>query len=151
MLQNDTNKPSLIHCESFSDQRGELIFNNNFDLKDLRRFIVFYHSNTDVIRAWQGHKFEDKWLLVIHGAFIINCVEIDDWANPSLTLTPQSFVLRKSSKALLHIPKGFANGFKAVEENSTLLLFSNATLNESKSDDFRYDKDLWFDWNNLKI
>lgn len=151
MIQNSSIKPSLLCCDSFSDHRGELIFNNNFDLKLLRRFIVFYHPNTNVIRAWQGHKFEEKWFLVIQGAFVINCVEIDDWHKPSITLIPQTFVLNRSSKSLLHIPKGYANGFKAIEENSIILMFSNATLKESQADDFRYEKDLWFDWNNVKL
>ncbi len=36
---------------------------------------------------------------------------------------------------------GFANGFINLEPNSELMIFSTSTLEESKNDDYRYDKD----------
>lgn len=48
------------------------------------------------------------------------------------------------------IPKGYANGIKALEVDSELMVFSNKTLEVSNKDSWRYDANLWFDWENLK-
>jgi dTDP-4-dehydrorhamnose 3,5-epimerase len=128
------------------DQRGEIQFNNDFDLSCIKRFMVFHHKSIKNVRAWQGHKRENKWLMVLKGSFVINCVQIDNWLNPSKNLIPNTFILNKNNNCILHIPSGFANGFKALEKNSILLLFSDSTLEESKEDDFRFDKNLWYNW-----
>ena len=49
------------------------------------------------------------------------------------------------------IPLGYANGIKALETNSKLIVFSSQTLENAKKDDYRFEKNLWFDWNSIKI
>jgi dTDP-4-dehydrorhamnose 3,5-epimerase len=44
------------------------------------------------------------------------------------------------------IPGGYANGFKALEDNSRLLAFSNLSLEESRQDDYRFEKNMWKNW-----
>ena len=46
------------------------------------------------------------------------------------------------------IPGGYANGFRALEPHSKLIVFSNFTVEESSSDDYRFSKELWFNWIN---
>ena len=67
--------------------------------------------------------------------------------NPSFELKPETFILDSKNTEILQIPSGYANGFKALEENSELLVFSNLSLEEAKNDQFRFDMNLWMDWN----
>ena len=41
----------------------------------------------------------------------------------------------------------FANGIKANEPDSTLLVYSDKILSDAVHDSWRYDKDMWMDWN----
>lgn len=123
-----------------------MTFVNAFDLLDIRRFYTIHPRSTDVIRAWQGHQIESKWFYCLRGSFIINLVEIDDWQQPSLKLTPISFQLDVNKSEILYIPPGYANGFMATTSNSSLLIFSDTRLEQSTNDDFRFDANLWFDW-----
>lgn len=44
--------------------------------------------------------------------------------------------LRKKNE-VLSIPPGYYNGFRALEEDSLLVVYSDASLEESSADDFR--------------
>ena len=37
-------------------------------------------------------------------------------------------------------------GFKALEANSKMMVFSSFTVEESSNDNYRFDKDKWYDW-----
>ena len=50
---------------------------------------------------------------------------------------------------ILYIIIGYANDFIALEEYSKLNIFADYGLNELNNDVYRYDKNLWFDGNNL--
>ncbi len=103
--------------------------------------------NTDTVRAWQGHRKEEKWFYVVEGAFKIVLVEPDNWENPSNELTTEEFVLKSSRNQVLHVPGNFANGFRALEPESKIMVFSSFTVDESLNDDYRFDKNNWYDWN----
>jgi dTDP-4-dehydrorhamnose 3,5-epimerase-like enzyme len=143
-------KPSLINGEQFKDERGAISFVNLFTMDEVKRFYIITPQNTQIVRAWQGHKKEEKWFYVLNGSFIIGLVEIDNWENPSDTLEPQKYLLNAHNNQVLHIPSGYANGFRAVEKAAKLLVFSNATLAESASDNYRFDANKWFDWTDNK-
>lgn len=149
-LKVDT-QPYLIKGGSFIDNRGELLFVNDFNMADIKRFYIMNHSETDVVRAWHGHKFEKKFFFVLQGSFLINSIKIDNWEKPALTLKPMSFKLDKNDTNMLCIPSGYANGIKAIEPNSSLMILSNFTLEESLNDDYRFDKELWYDWDNIHL
>ena len=36
-----------------------------------------------------------------------------------------------------------------MNPNSKIIIFSNFTLEQSASDDYRFDQNNWFDWNNV--
>ena len=40
-------------------------------------------------------------------------------------------------------------GIKALEEGSKLIVFSSNTLEDGKDDDYRFDANMWFDWENI--
>ena len=48
----------LITGGVFEDQRGKVVFVNDCDLTNVKRFYHIHHPNTYTVRAWQGHKIE---------------------------------------------------------------------------------------------
>ena len=138
--------PYLLEGGIYKDERGELLYNNLFDFGNIKRFYLITHNDTETVRAWHGHKNEMKFFYVIKGSFLINSVKIDNWEKPSDNLTPFSFQLKREETKMLCVPAGYANGFKALEPESIVLIFSDSTLEESLNDDFRFDKNRWFDW-----
>lgn len=141
------NKPAIIPGKSHHDERGTLLFNNDFDMSPVRRFYSIAHPDTVVVRAWQGHQLEQKWFWVQEGAFEIALVRPDNWTSPSPSLPVQAFHITAAMNSVLHVPAGFATGFKATSPDSRLLVFSDLSLEESAKDDYRFDKDLWHKWN----
>ena len=47
---------------------------------------------------------------------------------------------------ILIIPKGYFNGHMSLTDDAELLIFSNKTLQESVSDDFRLPHNYWNNW-----
>ena len=137
----------IINGGQFSDERGKLSFFNDFDMTTVRRFYVIEHPDTIFVRAWQAHKIEQKWFCVIAGSFKVVLVKPDNWETPTHYLLQQEFILSSQKSQVLYIPGGFANGFKALEKNSKLMIFSDFTISEAGKDDFRFDKKLWYNWN----
>jgi dTDP-4-dehydrorhamnose 3,5-epimerase len=142
--------PFLIKGGEHLDERGKLSFVNDFSLEKIMRFYTITHSDTNVIRAWQGHKKQPRYFYVASGSFWIACVKIDDWLNPSKNLKVNLFQLNGDNQAsVLYIPPGFANGIKAIKEESKLISFCEDLLNENSGDNYRYNKNMWLDWNIL--
>jgi len=139
----------IIQGGIHQDDRGKIVFANDFDLVDVRRLYHISHHNTETIRAWQGHKVEAKWFHCTVGSFLVKLIKIDNWENPSLELEIETHTLSADDSQVLYIPPGYTNGFKAIEPNSSLLVFSDATLEESKNDDFRFDKNYFFNWDTI--
>lgn len=139
-------EPKIIQGGRHKDSRGILAFVNDFRLDEIKRFYTIEHIDDSVVRAWQGHQKEKKWFYVLEGDFCIVLVQPDDWANPSETLPIREIILKANDSQILYIPSGYANGFKALQPNSKLLVFSNFTTEESADDNFRFDKDKWFNW-----
>ena len=121
-----------------------------FKFDSIIRFYFIKHPSTHFIRAWQGHKFEKKYFYPISGSFVIVWVKIDDFEKPSLDLLPEFHIINSTISELVYIPKGYANGIKALEPNSELMIFSDMEVKESVLEKVRYDPQLWFDWENLK-
>jgi dTDP-4-dehydrorhamnose 3,5-epimerase len=120
----------IIEGSSFQDNRGIIRFVNDFDLERIRRMYVI-KPELDVIRAWQGHKIENKWFYVLSGSFQIQTVNMLD-LNQRRSLTVNS-----NENKVIQIEPGHYNGFVALNESSELLVFSDQTLENSKDDDFR--------------
>jgi len=134
---------NFIQGTAYKDSRGGLNFFNTFDMSEINRMYEISPDDTKTVRGWQGHKTEKKWFYCNAGSFIVNLIEIDDFDNPSSNLVPTRFVLDAKDPGVLEISGGYATGFKALRENSKLLVFSNFSLENSKQDDFRYEVDQW--------
>jgi dTDP-4-dehydrorhamnose 3,5-epimerase-like enzyme len=133
----------------FSDNRGTIAFVNDFDLSPIKRFYRISHPNTDIIRAWQGHKIERKWFYCVKGTFEIKVIKIDNWDVPSKELNINTYILNSNNTQILAIKEGCCTAIRALENDASLVVFSDKTLEEAKNDDFRFDKNYWFNWETI--
>ena len=131
----------------FTDYRGQISHVNDLDMQEIKRFYIIHQKDTSIIRAWHAHQYEKKWFYVVKGSFTTAFVKIDNWENPSPKLEPEIFQLTAAESKILLIPEGYANGIKANEPDSTLLVYSDKILSDAVHDSWRYDKDMWMDWN----
>ncbi len=143
----DMKKPKLIEAGVSIDDRGKLMFANDFDFHDVKRFYMVSNHKTGFVRAWHAHKKEAKYILVVSGAAIIGAVEIDNWESPSIKAQINRYVLSTDKPSILYIPAGFANGFMTLTPETQVMFFSTSTIEESKNDDYRYPARYWDIWN----
>jgi dTDP-4-dehydrorhamnose 3,5-epimerase-like enzyme len=133
-------KPKIISGNCHSDPRGSLFYNNDFDATAVKRVYVIENQNTDFVRAWQGHKMEQRWFAAVQGSFEIRLMAIDDWEHPSKNLVPFVFIINAEKLDVIQVPKGYANSIQSLEEGSKLLVMANFLLGEN-NDDYRYAAD----------
>jgi dTDP-4-dehydrorhamnose 3,5-epimerase len=139
-------RTQIFQGGSFEDSRGKLVFCNEFDMKEVKRFYLIEHPETSIVRAWQAHQREQKWFFVVKGSFKIVLVQPDHWENPSKTLVTEEFTLKSSEPKVLHVPGNYANGFKAIAPKSIIMVFYSFTVDESSKDNYRFDQKMWYDW-----
>lgn len=140
-------QPRLINGGLAVDDRGSLIFANDFNFEGVKRFYCVTNHRQGFVRAWHAHKHEAKYVTVLQGSALIGAVQIDDWANPSKTAQVHRIVLSASKPQVYFIPAGYANGFMSLTADAILQFFSTSSLEESKGDDIRYDARYWDIWN----
>ena len=122
------------------------MFANDFDMKSVRRFYTVSNHNSGFIRAWHGHKQECKYIFIVNGSTIIATVKINNWNKPSKDLEINRFVLSSKKPSILFIPGGYAHGYKTLTEETKLIFFSTASLDDSINDDYRFDAYFWNPW-----
>tara|TARA_R100001086_G_scaffold222265_2_gene139697 strand:- start:763 stop:1185 length:423 start_codon:yes stop_codon:yes gene_type:complete len=123
----------------FADDRGFLRFVNDFDFSKVKRFYQVENHSAGFIRAWHGHKKEKKFIYVPKGTALIGLVNME-------TEEITKFTLSSQKPCILCVPKGYANGFKTLEQDTIIMFFSSSTLEESQGDDYRFDWDKWNIW-----
>ena len=144
--RTEIKKPFIINGDLSADDRGELMFVNQFNMELVKRFYVVSTHKQGFIRAWHAHKIESKYVFVVNGTALISIVQIDDWDNPSSSLMVEKFVLTAKKPSILYIPSGYANGFKTLSTDTKIIFFSTSTLKESIEDDYRFDACKWNPW-----
>jgi dTDP-4-dehydrorhamnose 3,5-epimerase-like enzyme len=132
--------PEITKGNSHTDSRGTLFYNNDFDISAIKRMYVLENESTDFIRAWQGHKIEQRWFSVMKGSFRIQLIEIDNWDSPSKDLDRFSFIVSAEKLDVLHVPSGYVSSIQSLEQGSKLLVLSDYLLGEVK-DEYRFDVD----------
>lgn len=142
----------IVNGEIFRDHRGRIASLNGFRFDGVARVYFITHPDVSVIRGWQGHKLEKKWFYCVRGAFRIGVVEIDDWEKPSKELKPEVIGLSEEESRIVCVPEGFATCIKADVPDSTLMVLSGKTMAEAAAtpDIYRFDKDYWFKWSELR-
>ncbi len=86
--------PKIIGGSAHSDNRGILYFNNNFNAEAIKRIYFIENIKINYIRAWQGHKIEQRWFCAARGCFEIKLIAIDNWHAPSKNLEKVTFIIR---------------------------------------------------------
>ena len=142
-MDSSARQPTLIPAGFAVDDRGQVTFANEFSFHGIQRFYLVENFSTDIIRAFHGHLREDKYVFAVSGSAIVAAVELDNTAAPNAKNRVYRFVLSARQPALLHIPAGYANGFRALERDTKLLFLSTSTLEAAKADDYRLPYDYW--------
>jgi dTDP-4-dehydrorhamnose 3,5-epimerase-like enzyme len=132
--------PKIISGNSYTDARGTLYYSNDFDASAIKRVYIIENNETDFIRAWQGHKIEQRWFSAINGSFKIQLIKIDNWDQPSKKQEKFTFTINAEKLDVLHVPKGYISGIQSLVEGSKLLVMADYSLNEI-SDEFRFPFD----------
>ena len=132
--------PRLISGGKHADARGILSFNNDLDLTEVKRIYIIENQDTQVVRAWQGHKKEQRWFTAVKGSFKIELIAIDNWEKPSKNLQKYNFTLTAEKMNVLHIPSGYVSSIQSLEAASKLLVMADCLLGENQ-DDYRFAVD----------
>jgi dTDP-4-dehydrorhamnose 3,5-epimerase len=66
-----------------------------------------------------------------------------------LELNPEFHILSADKSEIISVPKGYANGLKALEPNSEIMIFSDMSLEESVNEKIRYPAEWWLNWDNF--
>lgn len=130
--------PQIIQGNAHADDRGVLFYNNSFDASAVKRIYFIENCDTDFVRAWQGHKIEQRWFSAANGSFEIKLIEIDNWETPSRHLEQLIFTVSSEKLDVFHIPAGYVSSIRAQTENAKLLVMADYLLGEIK-DEYRYD------------
>ena len=138
--------PHVKEGKNFVDDRGVLTYFNGIDLSIWKRFYLVKNHRQGYVRAWHGHQKEAKLIIPIAGSSLIGTVQITDWEKPSRDSKVITFVASADQPNPIFIPEGYANGFKTLTDDGTLLILSSSTLAQSAKDDFRYPWDYWNCW-----
>ncbi len=136
------NEPKLIPGGIVIDDRGEVMFCNDFQFAGIKRFYLVRNHRAGLVRAWHGHKVEHKFIMCLLGAAKVGAIPL---GQPPSSL-PTTWTLSAKKPAVLHIPAGWANGWMSLTDNTLMAFCSTSTLDESLSDDFRYAARYWDCW-----
>jgi dTDP-4-dehydrorhamnose 3,5-epimerase len=139
-------EPSLTQGDIGIDDRGSISFVNDFRFEGVKRFYLVTNHRAGFVRAWHAHRKESKYVTVVQGAAVVAAVLIDDWDTPDQHARVHRHVLSATRPAVLFVPAGYANGFMSLTDDSKLIWFSTATIEESRGDDIRYDARYWNPW-----
>jgi len=142
-------KPQIIVGGYHVDDRGKMTFSNDFHFTGIKRFYTIENNKNGDIRAWHAHKEEQKFFMCIQGRVLVRAMPIyGSWENPDRSDFAQDHAcaLYYPSGSIFHIPGGYANGFQSFSDDAKVMVFSTASLEESKNDDYRFPPDYWGEW-----
>ncbi|MCS3531766.1 WxcM-like domain-containing protein [Chryseobacterium sp. JUb7] len=122
--------PKIIKGGKYSDERGNLFFNNEFDASAIKRIYYIENTNIEFVRGWTGHQIEQRWFSAIQGSFNIKLIKIDNWEAPSKKSEILEFKLSSDTLNIIHIPKGYVTAIQAIEKGSKLLVMADYSLGE---------------------
>ena len=138
-------EPVLYQSSSHSDHRGVVSFTNDLDLNKVVRTYKVSNKQVKTVRAWHGHKIEEKWIIVEEGEFLVCAVEIENFQNPNKEQKIFEFNMTPND-GVLFIPKNYANGAMNLSENNSIRYLSSLPLEESIKDDYRFESKFWDPW-----
>ena len=128
----------VIDLKSFVDDRGYLVqlFDGGLEIK---RGYTVNNFDKGTIRAFHKNFDEWKYFLVPKGSAMFVLFSDKD-------AEPQKIILSSKKPQMLVIPPGIWNGWKALENNTILIGFSDKTMKEHKDErcnPFKFGKEIW--------
>lgn len=134
---------SIIQEERFTDYRCSIISANDMDMSRIKRQYIIEHHNPNIIRAWQGHRHESKWMRCLIGSFVINMIKPVNLEKPTGGEKVDLVHLDASQNQILYIPGGYFTGIKSVTPYGMLQIFSNVCYADAALDNIRRAVDFW--------
>lgn len=141
------NIPQIINGGSHTDHRGTISFVNDFKFEGVNRFYTIHHPDTSIVRAWQGHTQESKYYYPVKGSWIIAWVKME-FDKPEEEWKAEYVKMDAKDCNLIFLPPGYANGFKALVDDSIIIGFSASGEIEEK-EILRWDAGKWLDWSSI--
>lgn len=123
-----------------TDSRGEIRYVNDLDMSKIKRFYFIRNSDLSYSRGWRAHRIEQRWFFVTAGEFEVNLVVVDNWERPNKELPVEKIYLKSDDIQILHLQAGVAVAFKALEENSEMMVLSDYPLSHAALDNYTYDR-----------
>lgn len=132
--------PNLLQGNSHNDERGIVFYNNNFDASYIKRIYLIENQNVDIVRAWRGHRIEQRWFSAINGSVKIQLIAIENWDRPNKKSERFEFVLDSQKMDILHIPAGYVSSIQSLNEGASLLVMADYLLG-AINDEYRFEVD----------
>jgi hypothetical protein len=132
--------PILYKGSCFIDARGALLNNNVVNLERVKRCYIIENNIDNLVRAWQGHKIEQRWFIAVTGNFKILLIKIDNWNTPNKISKKIEFDLSGNTMDVLHIPPGYVTSIESLSQGSKLLVMSDYNFKEIE-DEYRFEID----------
>ena len=142
-MEANLKQPRLIEGGIHTDHRGQISFVNGMKFDEIVRFYILSNSEQQPLRAWQGHKIDNKYFYCVQGVIRVHFVKVDHWEFPSKDLVVESVVRSANESKVLHIPEGYANAIESLEPGSKLISFSTLPLERTAHDDVQFSVDTW--------
>lgn len=138
--------PCMIKGGLAVDDRGILRFVNDWSpsLARVQRFYQVQNHQAGFVRAWHGHVRGSKYVFCSQGAALVLITQLPAIGLPGEDIDLEyvhRFVLSSATPGILYIPPNNYNGFKTLTEDTSLMFFTNTTMEEDKTDDLRLDWD----------
>ena len=134
--------PKKISLKKFSDNRGYLL--ELLPKKFKKKFVYFIitKSKKNVLRGLHYDKNlqEEKLIFLLEGKILDVCINLKNKKN-----VKYYNILKKGD--CLHIPKGFAHGYKCTGKNNILMYFLSKSYNVKNNKGIHWnDKKLKINW-----
>ncbi len=142
-MEANVKQPRLIEGGIHTDHRGQISFVNGMVFDEIVRFYIISNSEEQPLRAWQGHKIDNKYFYCVQGSIRVHFVKVDNWESPSKDLPVESVLLSANESKVLHLPEGYANAIESLEPGSKLISFSTLPLDRTHEDDVRFSMEMW--------
>jgi hypothetical protein len=127
----------------FRDVRGVVRHVNDFNFEKVDRFYTISPATPGEARGWVGHRRDWKWFFAVKGRFDVGIVRPMSWVNPSPEERVKSIRLDAEEPFVLEIPPGNFTASRALDSDSSLLVFSSGKIEEVAADDFRLPSEFW--------
>lgn len=142
-----TTNSKIIECSTFVDDRGSISYCNEVDFSKYKRYYSIQNNHSVAIRGMHGHQFEQKLMMSTRKDVLVVLIPLFINAEDKIQMSEnpkdiERYVLSSKRPTMLVVPPMYANGFKMLDPKATLMVFSSASLDESKNDDYRYSPDL---------